>query len=160
MIAKIRINKNNLQHVKAVFEILAIREGKETAIAELGEVAEQNADAWEAELSEKVILVKEWQPDLQVQIGEHYTHNDNTYVVIQAHTTQADWQPQDVPALFLLKPKVNQGETYPQWVQPVGSHDAYNIGDRVTFEGSNYESLINGNVWSPTAYPQGWQQID
>jgi hypothetical protein len=158
MSAKIIFNKNNEQELKTVFEVLAIRRGVQSTIAELGEVAEQNADAWEAELSEKVILVKPWQPDLQVQIGEHYTHNDNTYVVIQAHTTQADWQPQDVPALFLLKPKVNQGEDYPQWVQPVGSHDSYQLGSRVSYEGKNYESIIDNNVWSPLVY--GWVEIN
>jgi len=47
----------------------------------------------------------------------------------------------------------------PEWVQPTGAHDAYNTGDRVTFEGSVYESTINDNVWSPEAYPQGWQLI-
>lgn len=38
-------------------------------------------------------------------------------------------------------------------------HDAYNIGDRVAFEGSNYESVINGNVWSPAEHPAGWTLI-
>ena len=50
-------------------------------------------------------------------------------------------------------------ETPAEWVQPTGGHDAYNIGDRVTFEGNIYESLIDANVWSPTAYPQGWHLI-
>jgi len=50
-------------------------------------------------------------------------------------------------------------EGYPEWVQPTGSHDAYNIGDRVSFQGSDYESIINANVWSPTAYPAGWTLI-
>ncbi len=37
--------------------------------------------------------------------------------------------------------------------------DAYQVGDRVTFEGQTYESTINGNVWSPSAYPQGWKVV-
>lgn len=48
---------------------------------------------------------------------------------------------------------------YPAWVQPTGAHDAYGIGDRVSFEGANYESLIAANVWSPSVYPAGWQAI-
>jgi hypothetical protein len=47
----------------------------------------------------------------------------------------------------------------PDWVQPTGAHDAYDIGDCVKFLGNCYNSLINANVWSPTAYPQGWQQV-
>lgn len=46
-----------------------------------------------------------------------------------------------------------------EWVQPTGSHNAYNIGDVVLFNGGVYKSKINANTWSPTAYPQGWEQI-
>lgn len=49
-------------------------------------------------------------------------------------------------------------EVFP-WVQPTGAHDAYQIGDRVAFNGSTYESLIDANVWSPAAYPAGWKLI-
>ena len=51
------------------------------------------------------------------------------------------------------------GDTYPEWVQPTGAHDAYNTGDRVTYNGRVYESTINGNVWPPDAYPQGWEDL-
>lgn len=49
--------------------------------------------------------------------------------------------------------------TYPEWVQPTGAHNAYNTGDRVTYNGNVYESLIDGNTWAPTAYPQGWTDL-
>ena len=45
-----------------------------------------------------------------------------------------------------------------EWVQPAGGHDAYNTGDRVTFEGSIYVSVMDGNVWSPTDHPAGWER--
>ena len=44
-------------------------------------------------------------------------------------------------------------------MQPTGAHDAYNKEDRVSFDGGNYESVIDGNVWSPSAYPAGWKAI-
>ena len=53
-------------------------------------------------------------------------------------------------------------EDYPVWVQPTGAHDDYQIGDWVHYPGESnpvYESLINGNVWSPDAYPAGWKQV-
>ena len=46
-----------------------------------------------------------------------------------------------------------------EFVQPSGAHDAYNLGDRVTYNGRVYESIINGNVWSPDVYPDGWKEI-
>ena len=47
----------------------------------------------------------------------------------------------------------------PEWVQPTGAHDAYMTGDRVTYQGVAYESLIDGNVWSPADYPTGWKDL-
>lgn len=47
----------------------------------------------------------------------------------------------------------------PEFVQPTGAHDAYNTGDQVRYNGQVYESLIDANVWSPEAYPQGWKLI-
>lgn len=75
------------------------------------------------------------------------------YECIQAHTPQADWHPKDTPALW----KEVSIEEWPEWVQPTGAQDAYNRGDKVTFEGQHYVSLIDGNVWSPAAYPAGWE---
>lgn len=49
--------------------------------------------------------------------------------------------------------------TYPDFVQPSGAHDAYNTGDIVMYNGTAYRSLIDGNVWSPDAYPAGWEVV-
>lgn len=50
-------------------------------------------------------------------------------------------------------------EEYPEYVQPTGGHDAYKVGDKVTFNGKKYECLMNGCVWSPKDYPQGWREV-
>ncbi|WP_298076088.1 carbohydrate-binding protein [uncultured Corynebacterium sp.] len=47
----------------------------------------------------------------------------------------------------------------PEFKQPTGAHDAYKIGDRVTYQGVVYESTIDSNVWSPSDYPQGWKKV-
>ena len=43
--------------------------------------------------------------------------------------------------------------------QVTGAHDAYKKGDKVKFEGKIYESLIDANTYSPSAYPAGWKEI-
>lgn len=53
---------------------------------------------------------------------------------------------------------VPEGAPPPEWVQP-DSTNPYKKGDRVTFEGQIWESVSDGNVWSPTGYPQGWTLI-
>ena len=68
----------------------------------------------------------------------------------------AQWEEIDADGNVVVPPAPPPNE-YPAWVQPTGAHDAYKIGDKVTFNGQRYTSKINGNVWSPTAYPAGWQ---
>ena len=51
-------------------------------------------------------------------------------------------------------------EEYPEYVQPTGGHDAYKIGDIVTYNGQKYECLIDNCVWTPDVYPQGWKLIE
>lgn len=47
----------------------------------------------------------------------------------------------------------------PEYKQPTGAHDAYQAGDRVTFQGRVYEAVINAVTWSPLAYPQAWKEV-
>lgn len=58
------------------------------------------------------------------------------------------------------EPEEPEQEQPPAFVQPTGGHDAYNIGDRVTYNGKVYESTINANVWAPDAYPKGWKVVE
>lgn len=49
-------------------------------------------------------------------------------------------------------------DEYPPYKQPTGAHDAYNTGAKITFKGEKYTCLIDGCVWSPEEYPQGWKK--
>lgn len=57
------------------------------------------------------------------------------------------------------EPETPPTETIPNFVQPTGAHDAYKKGNTVKFEGKVYESLIDANTYSPSAYPAGWKEI-
>lgn len=93
--------------------------------------------------------------------GDFFTHGTNSvgdpqlYKVNQNHTSQADWLPDATPALYTKIGLDDEG--FPVWAQPTGAHDAYNTGDVVNYNGTLYESLIDGNVYSPDAYPAGWK---
>ena len=101
-----------------------------------------------------VELFPQWVVEHAYVVGDRLQYNGVLYRVVQAHTSQADWAPDITPALFVV---VSLDE-WPEFVQPTGAHDAYNKGDKVTFEGKHYISLIDANVYSPTAYPAGWQE--
>lgn len=51
-------------------------------------------------------------------------------------------------------------EEYPEFVQPTGAHDAYHVGDKITYNGKHYECVYDGCVWTPDTYPQGWKEIE
>lgn len=104
----------------------------------------------------------EWRCGVAYQLNERIRYNGVLYKVIQAHTSQADWTPDVAVSLFVrLSPESEDDDptTIPEWVQPTGAEDAYNTGDRVMFDGVVYESLVDGNVWSPADYPAGWQTV-
>ena len=75
------------------------------------------------------------------------------YKVLQNHTSQSDWTPNVAVSLFV---KISI-EEYPQWVQPTGSHDAYQKGDKVAHKEKHWVSDIGNNVWEPSVY--GWSEV-
>ena len=101
-----------------------------------------------------VELFSQWVTGHAYVVDERLQYNGVLYRVVQAHTSQADWTPDITPALFVV---VSLDE-WPEFVQPTGAHDAYKKGDKITFEGKHYISLIDGNAYSPAAYPAGWQE--
>lgn len=103
-----------------------------------------------------------YQVDHAYAVGDYFTYGVNgvgdpqLYKVVQAHTSQADWKPDALPALYTPIGLTPSG--YPVWTQPTGAHDAYNKGDIVSYNDKLYRSLIDGNVYSPDAYPAGWEE--
>ena len=84
-------------------------------------------------------------------IGDRVQHGGTLYKCVQAHTSQADWTPEATPALWV----VVSIEEYPEWVQPTGAHDAYNTGDKVSYNGKHYVCTIDANTYAPDVY--GWK---
>lgn len=84
-------------------------------------------------------------------------YNDVLYKVLQNHTSQGGWTPTSAPSLF-AKVLTSEGEIL-DWEQP-SSTNPYMKGDKVKFNGKIYESVIDNNVWSPEAYPQGWKEVE
>ena len=101
-----------------------------------------------------------WVSGKSYSVGDFVTYGENSvgdpqlYKVVQAHISQADWTPDATPALYTAIGLDDSG--YPVWAQPTGAHDAYNTGDIVNYNGTLYQSLIDGNIYSPEAYPTGW----
>ena len=100
-----------------------------------------------------VELFPAWTIGKAYAVGDRAQYNGTLYKCIQAHTSQSDWMPSATPALW----KTVSLDEYPEWVQPTGAHDAYNIGDKVTYNGQHYVCTSNANVYAPDVY--GWDLI-
>lgn len=107
---------------------------------------------------------QEWQQPSSTNpylTGDKVIYNGKIYKSLIDNNT---WAPDAYPAGWeLVESDTNEQEpeepTIPEWQQPDASN-AYHIGDQVNYNGSIYESLIDGNVWSPTDYPAGWKLIE
>ena len=100
-----------------------------------------------------VELFPAWVVGKAYAVSDRAQYNGTLYKCIQAHTSQSDWMPSATPALW----KTVSLDEYPEWVQPIGAHDAYNIGDKVTYNGQHYVCTSNANVYAPDVY--GWDLI-
>ena len=101
-----------------------------------------------------VKLFPTWAIGVSVTVGERYQYADKLYKCLQAHTTQADWKPDDSPSLWVGIS--DPAEEWPEWSQPVGSTDAYAKGAKVSHNGKHWTSDVDANVWEPGAY--GWTE--
>ena len=106
-----------------------------------------------------------WEANRAYQVGDIISYGTNSagdpqlYKVVQAHTSQDNWRPGAGTESLYDAFGLDDGG-YPIWSQPSGAHDAYNTGDIVNYNGTLYKSVIDGNVWAPDAYPQGWEVVE
>ena len=95
-----------------------------------GDIVEHNGAKWVSDIDANV-----WEPG------------------VYGWTKQGDQQP--------TEPETPDTPTddIEDFVQPTGAHDAYAKGAKVRFNGKVYESVIDNNTYSPSAYPAGWKEI-
>lgn len=104
------------------------------------------------------VLFPNWQSGKSYALDERIRYGGKLYKVLQAHTSQDDWTPDVAVSLFACLLIDEESGTIPEWVQP-DSTNGYSAGDKVTYNGVIYTSLIDNNVWSPIDYPAGWQLV-
>lgn len=91
---------------------------------------------------------------------------ENSYASVQEQINRI-YEKLDSIEVRVAKLEETEGPTkpepekeYPEYVQPQGAHDAYKIGDKITYKGKKYICQMNGCVWTPDDYPKGWQEVE
>lgn len=100
-----------------------------------------------------------WQQGLSVQVGDVYGYGGFLWRCVQAHTTQSDWTPDKVPALWRKVEIVHEAEKR-VWQAGVD----YTSGDVVFYpdaDGAEYECLQSHTSltgWEPPNVPALWHE--
>lgn len=97
---------------------------------------------------------------VQEQIDEAFSQISELKITMEANAQGMSALKEAVEKLGakIETPVEEPKEEYPEYIQPTGAHDCYNTGAKITFKGNRYTCLIDGCVWSPEEYPQGWKK--
>lgn len=111
-------------------------------------------------------IYDEWNPDSVSYIGKDTAtednpasivrYNDALYRCLQSHTSQASWTPEASPSLWVLidDPAIE----WPEWKQPTGAHDTYDLNAKVSHNGKKWISQIAANTTEPGADERYWKE--
>lgn len=80
---------------------------------------------------------------VELKAGQYVQYETDVYQVIQNHTTQPDWTPDIVPALF-------NKITIEEW-EKWESGNFYKKGAKVTHNNKKWVSNVDNNHWEPGA---------
>jgi len=108
-----------------------------------------------------VALYESWEPDREYLKNVLLAHAGKLYKVNQDHASQAHYPP-DAAGVTALYSEIAPEGVIPVWAQPTGAHDAYQIGDKVQYDGKIWESKINANVTVPDGdepYNRYWEDL-
>ncbi len=111
-----------------------------------------NDGVTDEELLSMSAATAEWEPGVPLSVGDTVMYGGSMFVVVQAHTTQAGWEPGTATQALFRRVKP-EGST--EW-QP---DTDYATGAECTYQGSAY-TCIQGHTsqagWEPPNVPALW----
>ena len=114
-------------------------------------LTKEEMEELEALAREKANPINSYAP-LQEQIDKLYTYQKDLEARVSLlEQEQSTKQPQE---------PTEPVEEYPPYKQPTGAHDAYHVGDKITYNGKKYICKLDNCVWTPDAYPAGWEVVE
>jgi len=102
-----------------------------------------------------VELFPHWKEEFEYIVNDRVSYEGTLYKCLTAHTSQSTWIPPNSPSLWVRVD--NPVEEWPEWIQPLGSTDAYELGAKVSHNEKHWISDYEGNVWEPGVY--GWSEV-
>ena len=110
-------------------------------------IIKASASLSDTDALEAVELFAVWETDTAYTVGARVSYDGTLYKCLTAHTSQTTWTPDVSPSLWVRVD--NPSIEWPEWIQPVGSTDAYAKGAKVSHNNKHWISDVDGNVWEP-----------
>lgn len=111
-------------------------------------IIKSSASLSDTDALQGVELFAVWSGDsVDYAVGDRVSYDGTLYKCLTAHTSQSTWTPDASPSLWVRvdDPSIE----WPEWIQPVGSTDAYAKGAKVSHLGKHWISDVDANVWEP-----------
>ena len=111
---------------------------------------------------EEALVVKDiypaWEVGVELAVDDRVRSNGKLYRVLQAHTTQEGWQPENAPALFVDAAAAGEYREIKDNMLPT---EAFALGEIGWYKEKDnlWKSLIDANTYTPETYPAGWEQV-
>lgn len=92
---------------------------------------------------------------------------ESLYALAREHAAPQYNYDAEIEAIWAAIRELQQGQQgggteptdeWPEFVQPTGAHDAYTVGDKITFNGKRYVCKMDVCDWSPAVYPDAWKE--
>ena len=141
--------------LKAINAAKLYAQQRENAAAIAFVVLAENGQIDAVTAAEQSTLFAEWVPGVKYTVGNLRQYGGILYRCVQAHTSQEGWEPDKAASLWAVTS--DPAEEWPAWSQPVGAHDAYSAGAKVSHKDKHWTSDLDGNVWEPGVF--GWTEI-
>jgi acyl transferase domain-containing protein len=151
-------NASEMADRKATMDVLGVStpaqaEAKQAAITTAG------AMLTDEQALEVIELYDEWKPDVAYEVDNRVRYEEKLYKCLQAHTSQADWNPEATPALWV---EIAAPGEYREIKDNMLSTEAFALDEIGWYKTKDnlYKSLIANNVYTPDSYPAGWEKVE
>lgn len=146
----------NQQSLKEINEAKRYTQQREDAAAIAFVVLAEGGQIDPVTASEQSTLFAEWVPDVNYTVGQLRQYGGILYRCVQAHKSQEGWEPDKAASMWAVT--ADPAEEWPAWSQPLGAHDAYSAGAKVSHKDKHWTSAVDGNVWEPGV--ANWDEVE
>ena len=112
-------------------------------------ITEEQKNELDALARENAVAENSYAP-LQEQIDNIYTELNT--IKSRLETLEGEGEPTEPE-------EPTETDEYPEYKQLAGAHDAYHVGDKITYNGKKYICKLDNCVWAPDVYPAGWEEV-